>query len=631
MKTKKWLIKSLLLLVVFLLLAGTTFSYLRWKNNYSDHIYPGVKIGDINLSNKSSVEAQALINERTEKIINTGLVFQYENKNVSIDTNISSFDADLSFPALIFDIDQTLNRAKNVGEKKTFVNYLLFKLQGADKKLIKPIYTLDETKIKNLLSESFKELNIPPTNSSFTVSSKTGELQASPDRPGKEINYDLIFSEIKSNLDILSDSPIIIKTHSKYSDVKQSDLEILSAEAQSIIKQGGLELIFSEPGDGTSTTKTWNIKPDRLLTWLSVAQNQGKLSLSLDQEKIKQYLLLNVSPEIDIEAVRPRFEMKNGKVNNWQTGTDGRQVDLELTASKIVEEFIKGQKTISILIKSSAVDTLGPDQSLNVKELIGTGQSDFTGSPVNRRKNIQVGANSVHGILLAPGEEFSLVKALGDVSEASGYFPELVIKGNKTLPEFGGGLCQIATTLFRAALASGLPITERHNHSYRVVYYEPAGTDAAVYLPKPDVRFINDTGNYILIQSRIVKNIAYFDFWGTKDGRIATTTAPTIYNIVKPAATKIIETSDLPAGEKKCTEHAHNGADAYFDYKVVYPEGATTTPVQETRFSSHYVPWQEVCLVGKSLSSTSTPITNASTTVPVKASSSPVSSTSTPN
>ena len=623
MKTKKWAIKSLLVLVVFLLFVGIFAFYFNWRNNFSNRIYPGVKIGDIDLSGKTPAEAQTLITDRTESIINTGLIFQSGNKNVSLDTDMSSFDADLSFPALVFDVDRTVNQALALGQPKNFFNYLLFRLKSGSQKTIAPVYTLDETKIKKLLVDAFKELDIPPTNSTFSVSPTSGELQASPEKLGKEINYDLIFSEIKNNLDTLNNRPIVIKTHSKYPEVKQADLKVLADEAKSTIKEGGIELTFSEPGESTSTLKSWNIKPERLLSWLSVAQAEGKLQLSLDQDKIKEYLLLNVSPEVDIEAIRPRFEMKNSKVNNWQAGTDGRGVDMEATAAKVVADFFNGQKKISIVIKTTSVESLPSDQTLNIKELLGTGKSDFSGSPTNRRKNIQVGANAVHGILLAPGEEFSLVKVLGDVSEKTGYFPELVIKGNKTLPEFGGGLCQIATTIFRAALATGLPITERRNHSYRVVYYEPAGTDAAVYLPKPDVRFINDTGNYILIQSRIVKNIAYFDFWGTKDGRVATTTAPTIYNIVKPAATKYIETTDLPAGEKKCTEKAHNGADAYFDYKVIYPEGATTTPVQEKRFSSHYVPWQEVCLIGKSATSSNNTIISSST-VPV------ISGTSTP-
>ena len=597
MKHKKWAIKSLFILVIFLLLAGIVYSYLDWRNNYRDHIYPGITVGSLDMSGLSPSDAQDLLNKKTSKIVNDGFVFQYGNKKVSINSSVSSFDADLSYPALIFDVDGTINQALAYGQPKNFLNYVIFRLKSKNNKIVKPIYNLDEQKIKNSVSDSFKELNIPAVNSSFSVSETSGELQTNPEQLGKEINFDLAISEIKTNLDSLDNSVIMIKTKSQYPDVKSTDLSGLESQAKQIVGQGGLELIFNDTNEGTSTTETWTIKPERLLNWISVYKGPNGLSLSLDKDKIKQYLVLNVSPKINFEAVRPRFEINNGKIVNWQAGTNGIQVDIETSTDKINDEFLSGSKKINIITKEVADNNISSVDNLNIKEIIGTGHSNFIGSPVNRRKNIQVGAAAVNGLLLAPGEEFSLVKNLGDVSEKTGYFPELVIKGNKTLPEFGGGLCQIATTLFRSALASGLPITERHNHSYRVAYYEPAGTDAAVYIPQPDVKFINDTGNYILIQSRIVKNDIYFDFWGTKDGRIATTTTPTVYNIVKPEPAKYIETTELPAGQKKCTEKAHNGADAYFDYKVIYPVNSTSTPINK-RFSSHYVPWQEVCLIG---------------------------------
>jgi vancomycin resistance protein YoaR len=229
-----------------------------------------------------------------------------------------------------------------------------------------------------------------------------------------------------------------------------------------------------------------------------------------------------------------------------------------------------------------------------IKNIIGTGKSNFAGSPKNRRHNISVGAGTLNGLLIKPDEEFSLNQALGKIDKETGYLPELVIKDNKTIPEYGGGLCQIGTTMFRTALATGLPITMRRNHSYRVVYYEPAGTDAAIYNPWPDLKFINDTGHYILIQSRIEGDNLYFDMWGSNDGRIVDKTEPIIYNIITPGPTKMVETLDLPAGEKKCTEKPHNGADTYFDYKVTYANGE----IKEKRFSSHYVPWREVCLIG---------------------------------
>lgn len=624
MQTKKWAIKSLFILVVFLLLTGSVISYLDWRNNYSGRIYPGIEIGSLDLSGKTPPEALDLLNKKTTAITTQGLSFQYENKKITLDSAVSSFDSDLSYPSLVFDVEGTIKQAVAASQPQTFLAYLLFKLSPSKQKVIKPLYSLDEQKIKNSLAENYKELNIPPTNSSFSISSKTGQLETSSEKIGKEINYDLVFEEIKNNLNLLNNFPVIIKTHSKYPEVKALDLASLEAEAKKIINSEDLKLIFNDLGGASTTIKTWTLKPERILTWLSVKKEQEKLQLSLDQEKIKQYLLINVSPEIDLEAIRPRFEINNGKVASWQTGASGRQLDLEASANKLTTDFLNGKKEIELIVKEITENSLSADKNFNIKELIGTGHSNFSGSPANRRKNIKIGAEAVHGILLAPGEEFSLVKVLGDVSEKTGYLPELVIKGNKTVPEYGGGLCQIGTTVFRAALASGLPITARRNHSYRVSYYEPAGTDAAVYIPQPDVAFLNDTANYVLIQARIIKNDIYFDFWGTKDGRVATTTKPTIYNIVKPEPTKYVETADLPAGEKKCTEKAHNGADAYFDYKVIYPEGATTTPIQERRFSSHYVPWQEVCLIGKG-AATST----ATTTIDVQVNASSTTSTST--
>ena len=370
---------------------------------------------------------------------------------------------------------------------------------------------------------------------------------------------------------------------------------------------GDLNIYFSELINNKESRLDWKIKNKTIITWVSLDKEGGNSKMSFNTEKIKDYLIQYIIGDINKEAALPRFEMKNGKVSNWQSGKNGREVNLEESVKLITEALINLRKESSLAVQEISIDEINSEEDFKINELIGTGHSNFSGSPVNRRHNIKVGAEAVHGMLIKPNSEFSLIQNLGEIDASSGYLTELVIKGDKTIPEYGGGLCQIATTIFRAALSSGLPITARRNHSYRVSYYEPAGTDAAVYDPFPDVKFMNDTANYILIQSKIVGNDIYFEFWGTKDGRIATTTAPTIYNIVKPKPTKLVETDSLKPGEKKCTERAHNGADAYFDYTVIYPEGATTTPVQEIRFKSHYVPWQEVCLIGKSLA-TSTPI-----------------------
>ena len=627
MKVHKNLALIIILSALFVLLIILGALYLNWQNNYNNKVYPGVKIGKINLEKLTFSQAEELIKAQTEKIQEDGFKIKNGEKIINISTEIFSFDSDLSAPTLSFNYLETAQAAYGEKTDRTFIKYLLSILKLSGSTNIKMGYDLDENKLKDLLNSSLGELNIESSNAYF-VFDKNSQIRIIPEKLGKEINYDQAITDLKNNLDNLSDSIINIKTKTKYPEIAAKDLSGLAAEAKTKIGTENLILTFQEDTNNATSSEnlSWTIKPDKLITWLSVSKLNGNYTLSLENEKIKQYLTLNVIDKVNREAVLPRFEIKNNKVSSWQEGGRGRHLDLDENAQQINEKFIKNERTIFLTTKETGEIDSSLTNELNINEVIGTGYSDFSGSPSNRIKNIQVGAAAAQGLLIKPGEEFSLVKVLGDVSKETGYFPELVIKGDKTVPEYGGGLCQIGTTLFRAALASGLPITSRQNHSYRVSYYEPAGTDAAVYIPNPDVRFINDTGNYILIQVRIVKTKIYFDFWGTKDGRIATTTTPVIYNITKPAPTKLVETSDLALGVKKCTEHAHNGADAYFDYKVTYSNIATTTPPLERRFKSHYVPWQEVCLIGtgtatsstEKISSTTPPTTIKSTGSPIK-------------
>ena len=154
-----------------------------------------------------------------------------------------------------------------------------------------------------------------------------------------------------------------------------------------------------------------------------------------------------------------------------------------------------------------------------IETLIGQGKSDFKGSTRSRIHNIKTALTRYDGLLIAPGEEFSFVENLGEVDGEHGYLPELVIKNDKTEPEFGGGICQVSTTAFRAAIYSGLEITARKNHAYPVSYYNPQGMDATIYVPKPDLKFINNTPGYILIQTEIEGTQLTFNFYGTNDGR----------------------------------------------------------------------------------------------------------------
>ncbi|MFH1088605.1 MAG: VanW family protein, partial [Patescibacteria group bacterium] len=202
-----------------------------------------------------------------------------------------------------------------------------------------------------------------------------------------------------------------------------------------------------------------------------------------------------------------------------------------------------------------------------------------------------------NNVIIKPDENFSFNKLLGTVDASTGYLPELVIKGDETTPEFGGGLCQVSTTTFRAALDGGYPIIARRNHSYRVSYYEPAGTDATVYQPYPDFQFLNDTPYHLLIHTYIEGNNLHFDFYSTSTGIRVELEGPRVYDITEPPPPVYIETSTLPEGEQKKIDTAHRGADAIL-YRHIFDEHGKE--IRKDIFKSHYVPWPEKYLVGVS-------------------------------
>jgi vancomycin resistance protein YoaR len=234
-------------------------------------------------------------------------------------------------------------------------------------------------------------------------------------------------------------------------------------------------------------------------------------------------------------------------------------------------------------------------ESYGLKELVASGTTNFKGSLTNRVHNITVGAKAISGTLIKPGEVFSTLEKLGEIDASGGYLPELVIKENRTVPEYGGGLCQVSTTLFRAALNSGMEILARSNHKYRVSYYEPpVGMDATIYDPAPDFKFKNNYDSHILVQATVVGTKITFDFYGTKDSRVVEVGKSEIYDIVEPGPPIEVTSDTLAPGERKQLEKAHQGASAKFHYKVS-KEGKI---LQEKDFLSKYVAWPERWLVG---------------------------------
>ncbi|MBU1036859.1 VanW family protein [Patescibacteria group bacterium] len=585
----KWL---LYVVTIFLILLTLIVIFALFYNQSHLHdFFPGVKINNQPLNNLSYNQAFALWQDKIDEFNESGLHYVLQNEEIVVQPTLSAAtDPDLSYSIISFNLSKTIDNAYFIGRKKgfgkNFWEQFIALFFGYDFSLCAEF---NQEELLKILQENLKP---------YLTAKKEARPQVDEDlyisilaeESGTAVDSQILFEKTKKHITNLSSEPIEVELISDYPTItsKEVSIEVLQ-QLKDLIVIPALILSYQD--------EQWSVANEIFKDWFNFKKIDQQIVLGVDASTTAAYLEKEIYPQIYQATVDAKFDVKNGRVVEFQGSQDGQELDLQKSISKIEEELLKNNNfSVDLIVNEvKAKIATASINELGIAEIIGTGQSDFSGSPKNRRHNIAVGAETLNGILIKPDEEFSLNEALGKIDASTGYKPELVIKGNRTIPEYGGGLCQIGTTVFRAALAPGLPITERRNHSYRVVYYEPAGKDATIYNPKPDLKFINDTGKYILIQSRIEGNNLYFDFWGTKDGRIIEQSDSVIYNIKSPGPTQYIETDQLEPDEQQCIESAHNGADAYFDYKVTYSDGE----IMQERFTSHYVPWPAKCLVGK--------------------------------
>lgn len=293
----------------------------------------------------------------------------------------------------------------------------------------------------------------------------------------------------------------------------------------------------------------------------SYGHTQIELEQRVDTEGVKKYLE-TLGGKVNMPAEDAVFAGdSNNQVYVKTPDKPGQELDADKSLAaieKAISENQNGAVTIDLPIITSEATFKSSDlERLGLKELIGEGKSNFAGSPKNRIYNIRRALQQFTGVIVKQGEEFSFVKYLGEVDGTTGYLPELVIRNNKTEPEFGGGICQVSSTVFRAAIYSGLKITERRNHSYAVQYYKPYGMDATIYIPRPDFKFINNTPGAIFMQPEISGTDLIFRFFGTRDGRTSTVDGPYILeknddgSIKKTVFTQIVKDKN---GKEMITE-----------------------------------------------------------------------------
>jgi len=494
-----------------------------------------------------------------------------------------------SFNAIV-NYDLSVDQAYRVGRSSTLIQDFSSIIQSTFKPtFFEPIIEIDHDALAAQLSAYAESVTIRPIYP--TVVHTGTEIIVNNGEPGTEIDIDSLAQEIISALRSGSTQPIAVNITTIDTALSEQQIEMAKARAQKFVDKS----IFFEYDH-----QNYQIDNKRIFTFIDPTGGYKDEALKTEVE--------SMAAQFDRPSQNPVFSFADGKVQEFKPAKDGIVVNQDKLIAQIkdiLSDFEKGEEKTGEIVYTLPVSATPPAISmedvnnLGIKELIGRGTSEFKHSIASRVYNVQLAASRINGVLIPPGEVFSFDKALGDVSALTGYKQAYIISDGKTTLGDGGGVCQVSTTFFRAALDAGLPIIERNAHSYRVGYYEQdsgPGVDATIYVPTVDLKIENNTPGHILVQAMAdTTNMTLaFEFYGTSDGREATISEPVITSQSPPPEPEYTDDPTLPAGTIKQVDYAAWGAKVNFDYTVTRGD---ETLIEKT-FYSNYRPWSAKYLRG---------------------------------
>ena len=573
------------LLLAILILSAVI---LKYERDYADKIHPGVTVAGVDLSGLTL--GQAVVNLNAN--LTYGRLGQLHFSNGQDNWVYTPDDLGFSYDPVevakaAFDIGRGKGTMVNLGEQLKARN------QGID---ITPSIVYNQAKAYNVIQGLAAQTDIPLVEPNISLDNTT--VNVITGQAGRTVDVQATLRNIEPFL-LLQQSgnvPMVIKEQTPLS----VNVEDTAQLAETILSQA----FTVNPADDTAGQGPWTIKPEALASLLTIEQKsiEGNrtYALTLNRPALVAYIS-SIAPALQNDPVNARmmFNDDTRQLELIANAVAGGSVDIEKSVDSILEKLQNGEHQASLVMQmvEPAVKDTSTAAELGITELVAETTSYYYGSAAARIQNIRAAAANFHGVMVGPGEVFSMAEYLTDISLDNGYAEAPIIVGDQTVDGIGGGICQVSTTVFRNAFYGGFPIVERHPHAYRVGYYEQqsngwvdnslAGLDATVYVPLVDFKFRNDTPYWLLMETYPTDTSLTWKFYSTSDGREVDWWTTGITDVVTPPDPIYREDPDLPSGTIKQVDWPVNGATVEV-YRTVTVNGTVT--LQDT-IRTNYVAW----------------------------------------
>jgi vancomycin resistance protein YoaR len=567
-------------LIGLALIVVTAFS-LAWQGQYAGKVYAGVRVLGIGVGGKTADEAEALIRERVKPFVTEPVVLAWRGQE---------WRPSLDDLGIRLSVDATVEEAFNVGRTGDFFGNIAQQWASAQTGYNVPLTVqVSEPRMQEYLN-SIADSTINQELFEGDVRLAGTQIEAMPGKEGRTLDTYATISTIREAAAKLEPNKRIELPVTIVQPTVSAE-EVRAVEALLAIRVSG-------PITATAFTNTFGLDRDALIRFTVIQRDPNRDADRHIQLGWNDRELETVAAGWVEQANRAprdaRFAWNGGQLAVLTESIDGFETSLESVVAAVKQNadtsdrrtFELPGKVITPTVSSKDLPALG------IKELMGTGTSTFQGSSQERATNIRVASDLLNGAVVPPGGTFSFLKTMGGIDEAHGFVEGYVIAAERTQRGVGGGVCQVSTTMFRAAFWSGLDITERNQHSYRVSWYEaggePVGFDAAVFDPGVDLKLVNNTPSYVLIEAVVgADNVLRVNVYGTKLPGEVKLEGPAITNRTNPPPDVYEVDPRLPAGTRKQVETARAGLDTTITRRIVVPG----QPDKVDEFRSSYQAW----------------------------------------
>ena len=589
-----WRIARGVLTGLALLLLFAAVGLLLAQNRYDGKIYPAVSAGEINLGGMTLDEAQTTLEQHAAAS---------ESQTVRLTFGDKTWEPTLSELGISVDVDRTLATAYDIGREET-ARTRLSKLTSLlrNDTVVPLMVTVDQTKLNIWFESVDADLGLKPHDAYLVFDGATVSIE--PEVEGTVVDRAAATALVTSGARLLRIEDGPLPGVATIARVRADDLLEAQAKVQEALSK---PVKLKYPGG-----KRWTLEPEQLIQFIVQTNDPTKegaeaFSVSLDEEALSAWLTDLVAGEINRDPVNAKIAWSNDDQGVFATkqSVDGAKLKSISLSRDVVESFWGNHAsiTVPVTILKPDIDSDNLD-ALGINARLAVGDSSYVGSNGGRATNIVVGSQLLNGALIPPHGTFSFNHAIGVIDVEKGYVEASVISGERIGRDVGGGICQVSTTVFRAALLAGLPIVEWWPHTYRLGFYEldgwPPGYDASILQPNDDpfsggdFRFENPTDSWMLVESYTEDERVYVIIYGQELGYTVSFSEPQISDPIEPPEDDIEIVDDtLAAGTIEQSELAQPGYQVVIERTVTGKDGEVVIQdTWDTYFSSRPDVWK---------------------------------------